>query len=161
MSEKTVVLGQVDELMAEGIEDAEDALELAMVVGLAARLEATDSELHAVNAWREAWGADLLDEAWEDVELSNYTDAIDALLDGSATDEQIQEAIFSWDELVAGAVWNGHADSLVSTSAEIAQTIRQCKETFSGLKDYAARLLENPLISGNPAVYDFWFALAE
>jgi hypothetical protein len=159
--ELDVLVEQLDELLAEPIVDADDALEVATVAGLAARLGATAEQLADVNAWRDGLGQELLRETWEEVDATPILEELDAVTGGGATDEQVEEALFDLDDLVAAAVWCGRRDAVRTAAREGAKIVRGIPDVFVPLADLATELAKLPTVARDLDLYDYWLAIAD
>jgi hypothetical protein len=162
MSELEVLLSQLDELLVEGCVDEDDALEIAALAGLAERLGADRSQLVDAIAWRQSDVAvDLLRSAWEQLDLSDLIDAVEACADGDVPAQDVEDAIFELDELVAAAVWTGQAAKVKKAAAEIEALIRMVPDPFASLSSYARELARQPGIARDLDVYGYWLAIAD
>jgi hypothetical protein len=160
-SELDVLLEQLDELVAEGAVDAEDALEIAVVAGLAKRLGADAAALADAEAWRVGPGADLLRELWDDLDEEALVEAVDACATSESTEEELEEAIYDVDEVVAAAIWAGKSSAVKRLSRRVADSIRQVPERFAPIADVGRELARQPAVAEWSDVYDYWFALAD
>jgi hypothetical protein len=161
MGELEVLVEQLDELLADGIRDISDALELATVAGLAARLGASPDVMFNAEAWRDGNGAELLDILWEEIDLEVLTSEIDGCLDGEAEDLQIEEALTDFDDLVAAAVWCGKRVKVAAAAREVTETIRMSPGTFAGIIEVGTQMSRLPAVGEDLALYDYWLAVAD
>lgn len=159
MKEVDVLLEQLEELLHEPIVDGEDALEIAIVAGLAARLGAPEYALASSVAWREDEGKELLDAGFDAVDLEKLVDEIDTLT-GEERDV-IEDAISDFDDVVAAAMWGGQRTLVVDAARRVAKSIRQLPEAFACISSLGSALAALPAVGRNPDVYDYWFAVAE
>ena len=161
-NELGVLLEQLEELLEEGAVDAQDALEIAMVAGLAERLGGgADPALARAVAWRESGGGDLLRVAFEELEVDEIIDGLEGVLDGEAADEQVEDAVYELDDVVAAAVWSGQAAVVRGLAVEVARTIRQVPEPFAFLADFATDLARLSTVAQRLDVYEYWLAIAD
>lgn len=161
-SELEVVLSQLDELLVDGAVDEDDALEIAALAGLAERLGATRDQLADAVAWRkDVVGTDLLASAWQQLDMDDLVDAVEGCATGDYSDEDVEDAVFELDELVAAAVWCGQAGKVRKAAQQIEQLIRDVPEPFSKLADYARQLARLPAIARDLDVYGYWLAIAD
>jgi hypothetical protein len=160
-SELEVLLEQLDELLTEGAVDAEDALEIAVVAGLAHRLGAPAAALVDAEAWRAAAGRDLLAEVWEELDVDALLEAIDAAATNELPEEEVEEALYDVDEVIAAAVWAGRPAAVRRLAAETAKTLRDVPERFAPLADVGIAMARLPAVGRDADVYDYWFALAD
>ncbi len=158
--ELSVLLEQLDELLADGVEDAEDAMEVAVCAGLAHRLGAAEADLAEVTAWRGAAGADLLDEAWREVALEDMLENLDAVSAGGEI-EDVEEALFDFDDVVAAAVWCRRGDRVRAASAAVEKLIRDIPEPFAPLADVAKGLARLRSVAEHTDLYGYLFALVD
>ena len=114
-SELEVLLAHLEELLAEEAVEAEDALEIAVTAGLASRMGADKVALTAADAWRTGPGADALDQAFRELNLEQLVEAMDVVSAGPSSVEEVEEALYEFDEVVAAAVWCGKARSVTCT----------------------------------------------
>jgi len=161
MGELEVLVEQLDDLVAEGARDVSDALEVATVAGLAARLGAASEVLASAEAWREGAGAELLEILWEEIDLEALTGEVDACLSGEAEDVEIEDAISDFDDVVAAAVWCGKRALLVAAAQEVARTIRCAPGSFAGIAEAGSQMARLPAVGKDLGLYDYWFALAD
>lgn len=160
-AELDVLLEQVGEMLAEGMDDGEAALELASAAGLAARLGATADQLADAVAWRDGAGAALLDEGWSELDLEELADAIDGLLDGEASDEDVEEALWDVDDVVAAAIWTKRTAEVLPFVRALSRTVRDSPDVFAHLGDYADELLRLSSVAFELDAYDYWVAVAQ
>jgi hypothetical protein len=146
VDERAVLEGQIEELLGEGISDGSDALELAMVAGLAARLGASPEALA---------------EIWSEVDVDEYVDAIEGLLTADADAEAVEEAVFDFDDLVAAAVWSGAVARVRAACRMVARHVRDVPEVFAPLRPFAVAMARSPAVAEHLELYDYWLALAD
>lgn len=161
MDERDVLEEQLEDLLAAGATDAEDALEIALVAGMAARLSASPELLRAAKVWSQTIGKELLDQAWPLVDLEALQDGFDAVLDGQHTDEEVEEALFDVDELVAAAIWCGQEAVVRGVAREVAASIRMMPDLFSPLQPEGAAMVQLSTVGSHYDLYDYWFAVSE
>ncbi|MCA9490517.1 MAG: hypothetical protein KC621_11360 [Myxococcales bacterium] len=158
--ELDVLLEQLDELLGEPVVDAEDALEIAIVAGLAARLGGGASMKDA-EAWRDGDGAELLADLWEQVDTDALIEALDEVSTGGATDEEVEEALFDVDDLVAAAIWCGQRKAVRAGAARAAAIVRQIPDVFAPLADLAKPIAKLPSVAEDLDLYDYWLAVTD
>jgi hypothetical protein len=159
MNEIDVLLEQLDELLHEPILTGEDALEVAVVAGLAARLGATDSALQDSVLWREGEGKELLDEGLSAVNWKALADEVDGLL--SDDDRVVEDTLSDFDDAVAASLWCGQKEGLREAATAVSGSIRQVPETFSGLAQMGVAISALPAVSQEKEIYDYWRAVAD
>ncbi len=103
--EARLLLEQLEEALDEGPEDEEDALEVAMLAGLAARLGEDGVVLGRANEWRKGPGQIHLAEAWRLLDTEALLEALEDCVDGEGGTEALAEALSDLDEVVAAAIW--------------------------------------------------------
>ncbi len=160
-SELEVLNEQLDELLEEGVFDAEDALEIAMVAGLVARLETSSGSLEATEQWRRGPGQPLLEEAWSEFDLDGLVESLEILIREEGTPEKIEEVLLDCDEVIAGAVWLGWGDQVLSASQGIASLVRSSPDSFSHLSKDAVSLTKRRSLAEAFDAYAYWFALVD
>ncbi len=161
MGELEVLVEQLDELLADGARDVSDALELATVAGLAARLGAAPDVLAKAEAWRDGDGAELVEVLWDEIDLEALTGEIDGCLTGEAEDLQIEEALSDFDDVVAAATWCGKREVVLEAARDVAKTIRDAPGTFAGIIEAGTQMARLPAIGNDLGLYDYWFAVAD
>jgi hypothetical protein len=159
--ELDVLIEQLDELMGAPIVDPDDALELAIVAGLAARLSAPADALAAACAWRDGDGKDLLEETWRQIDAEPLLEELDAVSTGGATDEQVEEAVYDIDDLVAAAVWCGRPGAIRAAARRAAAIVREIPDPFAPLAAEAAQLARLRAVADHLDLYDYWLAIAD
>lgn len=161
MSELEVLVEQLDELLEGGAMDADDAMEIAVVAGLAARLGASREVMAAAEAWRDGEGKELLEEAFDELELDEVLEAIDGVIDGQASEEEIEEAIYDFDDLVAAALWCKRPDVVRHHAHLVARTVRQVPDPFAAIADVGREMARLPSVGSYYEIYDYWMAVAD
>ena len=86
---------------------------------------------------------------------------MDDLLSGDAPDEDVQDAIFDFDELVAAAVFDNKTKLVKKAAADVEDSVRAAPDVFSSLAAYARELAKLPSIAQNLDVYAYWLAIAD
>jgi hypothetical protein len=160
-SELEVLLEQLDELLAEGAVDPEDALEIAVVAGLAERLGATPEAVAEARAWRDGPGRDLLAEVWGQIDEDALLEAVEACAVGEVEEEDLEEAIYDVDEVVVAAIWAGNRAAVRNLSRQASRIVRTVPERFAPLADVGATFAKLPTVAFDLDLYDYWFALAD
>lgn len=160
-SELDVLVEQLGELLADWPTDGDDALEVATVAGLAARLGATDDQLEEAEEWREGAGDELLEEGWAEAPIEEAVEAIESVCAGGASDEAIEEALFEFDELVAAAIWTDRQHLVRKAAKRVAHDIRDVPDVFVDFAPYAANVAKLEAVARDIDLYDYWLALAE
>lgn len=159
--ELDVLVEQLDELLSEPIVDEDDALELAIVAGLAARLGATPEQLADAVAWRDGPGRELVAETWEAVDAGPLLEALDACTGGGMSDEEVEEALFDVDDLIAAAIWCGRTAAVRAAAREAATIVRTVPDVFAPMADLAGQLARLPTVAEHLGLYDYWLAVAD
>ncbi len=160
-SELDVLVEQLDELLAEGAVDPEDALEIAVVAGLAERLGATDEAMAEARAWREGPGKSLLAEVWGELDEDGLLDAVESCAVAEVEEEEVEEALYDVDEVVVAAIWAGNPAAVRSLARQAARVVRTVPERFAVLADVGASFARLPAVAAEIDLYDYWFALAD
>jgi len=161
VEELEVLVSQLDELLGEGAVDTSDALEIATCAGLAERMGADPQTLFAAEAWRAGPGGPLLVELWQQVDLEPLVDEVEGLLGADADEEQLEEAVFDFDDVVAAALWCKQHERVVSAAQRVAETIRMAPGVFEPLAPYGVQMSRLKAIGEELAIYDYWLALAD
>lgn len=160
MEELAVLEEQLEELLEEGAIDPEDALEIALVAGLAARMGASEELMAEAVAWRDGPGADLLREAWSELDHEGIVADFDEATDGSTDDEDVEEAVLDIDELVAAAIWCGKGALVGKIARHVADSVQMMPEVFAHLRDDADGLVGLESVGLEYGLYAFWFAIS-
>jgi hypothetical protein len=160
-TELEVLLEQLEEMLGGGIVDADDALELAALAGLATRLGGSGGALDEVMNWRVTIGQPMLDEAWTLIELDDFIEAIDDCTGGDATELEIEEAVFDFDEVVAAAVWCGEEARVREAARKVEDLVRMVPDVFADLAPYGSEMAARPEVAQHLDVYGYWLALSD
>ena len=159
MNEMEVLLEQLDELLHEPILSGEDALEVAIVAGLASRLGASEVALQDGLAWRDGEGRELLDEGFEQLDLDGLVAEIDNLAGDEA--EVVDEALSDFDDVVAASLWCSRRSWVKPAAIRVSKSIRQLPETFAELSALGSSMSGLATVARDQDIYDYWFAVAE
>lgn len=160
-NELDVLLEQLDELLASPIVDEEDALEIAIVAGGAARLGADPMRLAEAEAWRQGPGADLIASLWQAVDPEPLLEALDEASEGMRTEEQVEEAVYDVDDLLVAAVWCRQRERVRPMAARAEAIVRQLPDLFSDLADDGRRLSRRREVAEELDLYGMWLAIAD
>lgn len=160
-SELDVLVEQLEELLDDGAIDGSDALEIAMVAGLAARLGAPDELMAEARTWRAGPGEPLLKLIWQEVGEDDPLEELEALVTQEPDEETLEEAVYDIDDLVAAAVWCGVPGRVSRVAARLTDLIRDVPEVFTPLAELGAEMARMREIGEHYDVYGYWFALAD
>ncbi len=160
-SEVQVLVEQLEELLAGPIVDEEDAFEVAVVAGGAARLGADPAALQGAVAWRDGPGSLLLVELWKQVDAGPLLEALEGVSEGGSADEVVEEAIFDLDDLVAAAVWCQQQEVVKPVAARAEAIVRALPDVFADVADVARDLLRRREVGEELELYGYWLAVAE
>ena len=175
---------QLDELLGGPLVDPDDALELAIVAGLASRLGAPAEVMAPALAWRDGPGRELLAETWEQVDLSELLEALDDAIghmEGAASagpdkdegedeggdededegDDPLENALYDLDDIVAAAIWCGKTSAVKAATREMARLVRQVPDPFVPLAPFAVEIARLPTVAQHLDLYDYWLAIAD
>ena len=162
MSELDVLIEQLEELLDEGVTDEDDAIELAVLAGLATRLGSRHTALEAANVWRASEdGRELLTKAFSLLALEEMLDGIDDVLRGDADEEAVEDALYEFDDVVAAAIWASQAARVRDAAREVASTIREVPEPFATLAEFGVQMARLPAVAADLGLYDYWLAVAD
>lgn len=161
MSELQVLLQQLDELIGEPIVDADDALEIVAVAGLAARLGAPVEALADAVTWRDGPGRELIEAGFAELDVDELLDGLTGVLEGDVAPELVEDALSDIDDVVAAAIWAGHRAEVRLLAQEAADTIRQVPEPFAAISDLGRDMARLPAIARDLDLYDYWLAVAD
>lgn len=157
--ELDTLIEQLDELVEEGALDASDALEIAIVGGLCARLGAPASELVDAVAFRDGPGQELLVEAFENIEYDELIAFIESF--GPEHDaSEIEEGLYDVDEIIAAAIWCGQEQAVRAMAARVADYVRMVPEIFAPLSEDGTDMVRMESVGRHYDLYDFWFAVS-
>jgi hypothetical protein len=157
-TELDILIEQLDELLGAGIQEPDEALELATIAGLAVRLGAPEDALEEAEVWRDE-SDDLLDAAFAETDLDEILETLDNL--ELADETEVDEAVSDFDDLVAAAAWCGRADSLRAASRAVAAIVRRVPDPFACLTSDAQSMLATDTVAGDLALYDYWVAIRD
>ncbi|MFT4626695.1 MAG: hypothetical protein ACI8PZ_005373 [Myxococcota bacterium] len=160
-SELEVLVDQLDELLDEGAVDGSDALEIAIVAGIAERLGAAPDVLAPAVEWRSGPGGPLLDEIWAEVASDDPLEELDDMVTRDPDLEELEEALYDVDDLVAAAVWSGHTSAIAGLSRRLADLIRDVPEVFEPLAHVGGEMAQQRAVGERYDLYGYWFALAD
>jgi hypothetical protein len=158
-SELEVLLEQLEELLGEGVTTGDDALEVAAVAGLAARLDADPQALADARRWLAEGGREMVRDALDDVDLDELVEALDNL--EGADDHDVEEALSDLDDVVAAAVWAGLADRVRDAGRRTGALIRQVPDPFAFMADTGRQVARSRVLAEDLETHDYWFAIAE
>jgi len=161
VKELDVLLEQVGEMLAEWPSDGEDAVELATVAGLAARLGASASDLEEAEVWRDGAGSAILEEGWAEVDIDDLVEGVEAVCNGMADTNAVEEAVYEFDDHVAAAVWSNCPHHVRKATTRVSHAVRDLPEVFAGLSEFASQLASLEAVSRDIDLYDYWIAIAQ
>jgi len=159
--ELAVLIDQLQELFDLGATDGDEALEIAVVAGLATRLDADPVLLEPVEAWRRGPGAELLEEGFTEADIDGLAEAIDDVSGGEVDEEEVEDAVTDFDDLVAAAAWAGRTDLLREAAHRVAEIIRTLPDVFAPLAPDGSAMVRTATVAADPDLYDYWHAIEE
>lgn len=148
-------------ILTETVVDVEDAYELAVVAGLAARLGADASSMAAALAWRDGPGVDLLAEMWEAVDPVPLVEALDACTEGGSSQSNIEDALYDVDDLVAAAVWCGQRERVASVARQAFNIVKFVPDVFAPFAEVAGKMACLKPVAEDLDLYGYWLAVAD
>jgi hypothetical protein len=183
-NELVELIDQLDDILGKPLVDTDDALELAIVAGLADRLGASAEVMAQAVAWRDGVGKELLDEMWQQVDVEPLVEALDGCIgqmeveeapapapppreddeeDDEAPEEgdPLENALFDIDDLVAAAVWCRKTKLVRSAARQVAELVRQVPDPFVALSPFAGEVARLPTVAQHLDLYDYWLAVAD
>ena len=160
-SELEALTEQLHELLDQPIVDAEDALELATVAGGLERLGADPRLLALAEAWRDGEGKELVDELWQQVDAEPLLEAIEVASEGSATDEEVEDSLYDFDDLVVAAIWCRRQKAVKVAAVKAEKLIRALPDAFGPFAEEAKQLVKRREVAMEFDLYGYWFAVAE
>ena len=161
VDEARLLLEQLEEALDEGPEDEEDALEVAMLAGLATRLGERGPVLDRAADWREGPGRAHLAEAWRLLDADALLEALEDCVDGAGGPDAVGEALSDLDEVVAAAIWAGRPEGLAALAKEAERTVRAVPEAFASASQLASDRMRLRGVVEELELYGFWLAVAE
>ena len=162
VDELSTLIDQLDEVLAEPIIDADDAIEVAILAGLCERLGSRGEAVQAARRWRDEEGGDeLLEAYWQDFDEGELIAGIEEVLVADAEEDDVEEALLDVDEHVVAALWSGHASYVASMSASVEGSIRAVPDPFAPLSDVGLEFARLPAIAAERDLYAYWFAVAD
>jgi hypothetical protein len=132
-----------------------------VVAGGAARLGADPYALREAEQWRDGPGAPLLVELWRQVDAEPLLEALEAVSEGGASDEEVEEALFDLDDLVAAGVWCKQRAVVQPTAAKAEAIVRALPDVFEDVADLARDLLRRREVAEELELYGYWLAVVE
>jgi hypothetical protein len=160
-TELEVLLEQLDELLASPVVDEEDALEIAIVAGSAARLGADPMAMAPAEAWRTGDGAELLASLWEAVEGEPLLEALEAAAEGTLSEEQVEEAVYDVDDLLVAAVWCKQQARVRPFARRAEAIVKELPDVFVDLAPDGRALAKRREVAEELDLYAFWLVIAD
>jgi hypothetical protein len=158
-SELDVLIEQLEELLGEGIVDAEDALEVAAVAGLAQRLGAPPEALASAVAWLGDGGRELVAEGLASLDLDEIVEGLDAL--DAADEHEVEDALADFDDVIAAAFFSGLTDRVRPAAREVARRIRRVPDPFAFMAETGRQVARSRVVAEDLDLHDFWLAIAD
>ena len=158
-SELDVLVEQLDELLAEAVVSADEALEVATVAGLAVRLGATSDQVADARQWLDEGGLELVEEGLDEVDWDELVDNLDSL--EGADDHTGDEALSDFDDLVAAAAFVGQESRVREAARKVAAIIRLVPDPFVFMVPTGEQMMGCRLVASDLDLYDYWLAIAQ
>jgi len=160
--ERTILVDQLRDSLDNVSKDEDDAIELAVLAGLLARMETPTPEVDEARLWaRSEEGKELLKSAFDELDLEGMLQSIEDVLDGNVADEDVEEAVFDFDDVVAAAIWCGQTAKIRAAAKQVAASVRQVPEPFAALSDFAKGVARLRAVAQDLDVYDYLLAIAD
>lgn len=158
-TELEVLIEQIEELLGEGVTTADDAVEVAGVAGLAARLGAPADALAPVRSWLQDGGRDLVEQGLADLDLDELVETLDNL--EGADDFEIEEAVSDLDDVVSAAWFAGLTPAVRPAARQVARLIRQVPDPFAFMAETGRQVARSRVVAEDLDLFDYWLAIAE
>ena len=95
------------------------------------------------------------------MDFETLLEGLDAATGGDLTDEEVEEALFDVDDVIAAALWCGQRAVVAAPARQAAAIIRQVPDPFAVVADLAVQIARLPTVAEHLDVYDYWFAVAD
>ncbi len=160
-SEVEVLVEQLEEMLAGALVDEEDAYELAVVAGGAARLGADPMALREAEQWRDGPGAELFQELWKQIDPEPLLEALEAVSEGGASEEEVEEALKDLDDMVVAGIWCRRRDAVQEAARKAERIVRELPDVFVSVADVARDLLRRREVGMELELYGYWLVIAQ
>lgn len=145
--------------LTDAIAAGDDAVELSSLAGMLMRLGDTGPVLTTAVQWRDG-ALDTIDLAFDDVDFGELVEDITEAVGRNAADEEIEEALFDFDEIAVGAWWAGQADRFDSAGQILVDTITSAVDIFKPMSRYAEDMADKSTLMGATTEFSYWVAIA-
>ena len=156
MTEREVLEQQLGELTRSLPTDHLDAVELATIAGLAARAGLRGRGMDKAEQWRDGKGWSLITAVLDEDDFHELIDDLEEALKSEATDgDKVEELLFGFDDLVAGAAWAGRESKAEPAVVRLMSLVAECADDFDHSAELAAELWSLEAVQRNPALYRY------
>ena len=155
-NEEIVVLRQQ---LSEALDVADDAVELASLAGMLVRLGDDDAVVRRAATWRDG-SLDEVDLAFDGVDFDELVEDIAEAVGRNAADDEVEEALFDFDEMAIGAWWAGQADRFEAAGQKLVATVSGASGNFKPLAKYALYMSDKSKDMGGGSHFLYWDTIA-
>jgi hypothetical protein len=156
-NEEIVVLRQQ---LGEALEAGDDPVELSSLAGMLVRLGDGDTILKRAESWRDA-SLDIVDVAFDAVDFDELVEDISEAVGRNAADDEVEEALFDFDEMAIAAWWVGQADRFEAAGQKLVETVRGAPDNFKPLAKYALYMSDKSKGMGGSDHFSYWSTIAK
>ena len=156
-SEEILVLRQQ---LGEALEAGDDPVELSSLVGMLVRLGDDDATIKRAVKWKEV-SLDAVDVAFDGVDFDEFVEDIAEAVGRNAADDEVEEALFDFDEMAIAAWWVGQADRFEAAGQKLVETVQGAPSNFKSLARYAIYMSDKSNDMGGMDHFAYWRAIAE
>ena len=156
-SEEILVLRQQ---LGEALEAGDDPVELSSLAGMLVRLGDDDATVKRAINWRDA-SLDTVDVAFDGVDFDELVEDIAEAVGRNAAEDEVEEALFDFDEMAIAAWWVGQADRFEAAGQKLVETIQGASDNFKPLAKYALYMSDKSNDMGGSDHFSYWSMIAK
>lgn len=156
LGESVVLRGQLAKMLGKGAEYSDEAIEIASLAGLLARIGKASDLIKRAQIWREGAGKRLLTEGLDQLGGDVLFDEFASICAEDPSETGVEDALFEFDELLVAIWWSGREEVASALDLQMIEFITSAPALFQPFAEYAKELTARFRPDDDLGCFEFW-----
>ena len=161
LGESVVLRGQLAKMLGKGAEYSDEAVEIASLAGLLARLGKAADLVKRAQIWSEGAGKRLLAEGLDQLSADVLFDEFVSACAEDPSEAGVEDALFEFDELLVAIWWTGRAETAAALDLQMMAFITSAPALFQPFAEYAQELTLKFEHGKDRGCFELWGAIGQ
>ena len=161
LGESVVLRGQLAKMLGKGAEYSDEAVEIASLAGLLARLGKASDLVKRARIWRDGAGKRLLAEGLDQLSADVLFDEFASACAEDPSEAGVEDALFEFDELLVAIWWTGREETAGALDLQMIAFIASALALFQPFSEYARELISKLEPGNDVGCSEFWGAIGQ